>query len=87
MKALSLFANVGLAETYLNELGIDVIIANELDNERARFYSHLYPNCNMISGDITDPNVLYKVLNESKNADIDIIIATPLSRYEHCRAQ
>ena len=29
VKALSLFANVGIAETYLSELGIDVIVANE----------------------------------------------------------
>ena len=57
VKALSLFANVGIAETYLSELGIDVVIANELLEERCRFYKHLYPNVNMIHGDITDDNV------------------------------
>ena len=30
IKALSLFANVGVAETYFRELGIDVLLANEL---------------------------------------------------------
>ena len=30
MKALSLFANVGIAETYLGELGLDVVVANEI---------------------------------------------------------
>lgn len=77
MKALSLFANVGIAETYLSDIGIDVVIANELEEERARFYSHLYPACNMICGDITDPNIYDKIISESKKADIDLIMATP----------
>ena len=41
IKAVSLFANVGIAETYFDELGIDVVVANELVEERSRFYSHL----------------------------------------------
>lgn len=57
MKALSLFANVGVAETYLSEIGVDVVVANELEEDRARFYQHLYPKCNMICGDITDKEI------------------------------
>ena len=56
LKGLSMFSNVGLAETYLAELGIDIVVANELLEERAKFYKHLYPNTNMIVGDITDEN-------------------------------
>ena len=44
MKALSLFSNVGIAETYLEEVGVDVVVANELLEQRARFYKHLYPS-------------------------------------------
>ena len=43
IKAVSLFANVGIAETYFKDLGIDVVVANELVPERSRFYNHLYP--------------------------------------------
>ena len=53
MNALSLFANVGIAETYLQDIGIEVVVANELDEQRAKFYSHLYPQCDMVQGDIT----------------------------------
>ena len=53
VKALSLFANVGIAESYLDKENIDVVIANELEPKRAEFYSYLYPNTNMIVGDIT----------------------------------
>ena len=35
IKGLSMFSNVGIAETYLKEIGIDIIIANELDSNRA----------------------------------------------------
>ena len=41
VKAVSLFANVGIAETYLADVGIDVVVANELVEERAKFYKHL----------------------------------------------
>ena len=30
MKALSLFANIGVAEAYLDEIGVEVVLANEL---------------------------------------------------------
>ena len=29
IKGLSLFANVGIAETYLKDVGIDIVVANE----------------------------------------------------------
>ncbi|SHI17495.1 DNA cytosine methyltransferase [Sporanaerobacter acetigenes] len=77
MKALSLFANVGIAETYLEEIGIDVVIANELITERANFYRHLYPNCNMIDGDITDESIFNQIIENSQKEKIDLIIATP----------
>ena len=77
IKGLSMFANVGIAETYLHEVGIDICVANELIPERAAFYKHLYPSCNMIAGDITDSNVYEQVLTAAKNENVDFIIATP----------
>ena len=77
LKALSLFANVGLAETYLSDLGVDVLLANELLPERAKFYKHLYPNAEMICGDITDDKIRDEIVNKSKKLKIDFLIATP----------
>lgn len=77
MKALSLFANVGVAEAYLSSIGIDVVIANEIEEERARFYRHLYPNCNMICGDITDPSVYASIIFSSIAENVEMILATP----------
>ncbi len=77
MKAASLFSNVGIAETYFNELGIDVVVANELLPERAKFYQHLYPETKMITGDITDSGIYAEVVKEANKHNIDFLIATP----------
>ena len=77
LSGLSLFANVGVAETYLDELGIEIKVANELEPKRAKFYSHLYPKTNMIIGDITDEKIRKVIVLESKKNNVDFIIATP----------
>lgn len=77
MKWLSLFANVGIAETYLAECGIDIVVANELLPKRCRRYTQMYPHCTVICGDITDPYVYDQVLNHSLKCGIDFVLATP----------
>lgn len=77
MKGTSLFANVGVAEARLNEIGMEVLVANEIDEQRAKFYKQLYPKTEMIVGDITDQNIKSKIITESIEKRIDFIIATP----------
>ena len=77
LKGISLFANVGVAETYLEEIGINIVLANELNEKRARFYKHLYPNTEMIVGDITKNEIKQQLINKSKKYGIDFLIATP----------
>ncbi|WP_425446788.1 DNA cytosine methyltransferase [Dethiothermospora halolimnae] len=77
LSGLSLFSNVGVAEAYLEEIGVDIKIANEIDQKRGEFYKYLYPKTNVIIGDITDNSIRNEIVNESINQDIDFIIATP----------
>ena len=77
IKALSLFANVGVAESYLHDVGADVVIANELVEKRAKFYRHLYPEVNMISGDITDEEIYHKIINMALQEGVEFLLATP----------
>ena len=77
MKILSLFANIGVAEAYLSDIGADVVIANELIERRADLYSKIYPETRMICGDITSHDIYNRVLEESKRLGVDTIIATP----------
>lgn len=77
IKALSLFANVGIAETYLSEIGIDVVVANEVDSRRVKLYKHLYPSVEMIEGDITTPQIKQEIIKTAKQKGVNMIIATP----------
>ncbi len=77
LNGLSLFANVGVAETYLKDTGIDIKVANEIEPRRAEFYKHLYPDTNMIIGDVTDKEISHKIIEESKKCNVDFVIATP----------
>ena len=77
INGLSLFSNVGIAETFLKEVGVNIIVANELIQERADFYKHLYPNCNMIVGDIRKESIKNDILRKSKENKVEFVIATP----------
>lgn len=77
INGLSLFSNVGIAETYLEEVGVKIVVANEILEERARFYSHLYPDCEMVVGDITNELIYEDIINRCENKNIEFIIATP----------
>ena len=77
MNGLSLFANIGIAEAYLNELGFDIVVANELDPRRASIYQSIYPSANMICGDITDKKIYKSIIDASKKSKVEFILATP----------
>jgi len=77
MRAISLFANVGIAELFLKQVGVEVKIANEIDPIRSRFYSEIYPETKMIIGDFTDKKINEVLINLSKEEMIDTVIATP----------
>lgn len=77
LKGISLFANVGVAETYLSECGIDILLANEIDEKRAKFYKHLYNSTEIIVGDIRNESVKAEIIQKAKNYKIDFLIATP----------
>ena len=66
IKGVSLFSNVGIDETYFLKHNIEIVCANELIEKRAKFYNFLYPNVNMICGDITNINIFNKIVNEYK---------------------
>jgi DNA (cytosine-5)-methyltransferase 1 len=77
IKGVSLFANVGIAETYIKNHNIDIVVANELLEKRASFYKEHHPNCNMICGDISNKTIFSNILSKSKELKCDFLIATP----------
>jgi DNA (cytosine-5)-methyltransferase 1 len=75
MKGLSLFASAGIGEAYLSEIGMDIIVSNELIRRRSDLHQKLYPNCHSICGDITDPVIFEQVMDEAKG--IEFLLASP----------
>ena len=77
IRGLSLFANVGVAEALFSDIDIEILVANEIDEKRAKFYSELYPNTNMICGDLTEKEIQLKIIKEAKKQKVNFIMATP----------
>lgn len=78
MRIVSLFANIGVAEACLNQLeGANVVVANELLTRRAALYQRIYPESEMICGDITEEHVYQQILRACKEKRVDTVMATP----------
>ena len=77
MKAVSLFSCIGVAEYYLNDLGIEVVVASDIDKKRCEVHKALYPRTETVCGDIRDTKTKESILLAAKNHKIDIVISTP----------
>ncbi|HHE8775242.1 TPA: DNA cytosine methyltransferase, partial [Haemophilus influenzae] len=77
IKILSMFSSAGISETYFDDIGIDVCVANELVPERADYYKMLHPKTQMIQGDITDPKIYSAVIEKARLHKVNMIISTP----------
>ncbi len=73
---VSLFSSAGIAEQYLSEIGVDIVVANELIAERAELYRAQYPHSNMVCGDILNDEV-YKRIIDSSPKHLDFLLASP----------
>ena len=76
IKGASMFTSGGVGETYLKKAGIEIVIANELISQRAKFYSHIYPESKMIVGDINESEIRKKFIRNIPD-DVKFLLATP----------
>ncbi|WP_374718212.1 DNA cytosine methyltransferase [Neobacillus sp.] len=78
-KAICLFSSAGLGELGIKNNNIDIVISNELLEDRHRLYSVNYPNTKTFTGDIWDKKegiVNYYKSNFSDD-ELFLIYATP----------
>ena len=76
LKGVSLFASAGIGETYFKDIGIDIVVANELIERRANLYKAINPETEVVCGDITDKNIFNKIINLCPEK-IDFLLASP----------
>lgn len=77
LKAVSLFSCIGVAEYYLKSIGIDVLVASDIDKKRCDVHKFLYPETTMVCGDIRTDATKKAILDKVSKKKIDIVIATP----------
>lgn len=77
IKSISLFANDGIGEYYIQSVGIKNVIANELLGERCRWYKSIYPHCSVIPGSIENPKIFYKLVKLANKERIELLTGSP----------
>jgi DNA (cytosine-5)-methyltransferase 1 len=77
MNILSLFANVGIGETRLNEVQpkSQVVLSNEICPKRVEVYRYMHPKHRMMQGDIR--KLKSDIIAGSITGNVDVVIATP----------
>ena len=76
MIGTSLFSSIGIAETFLEDIGINISVANELIEERSKLYQTIYPKTKMINGNILNDNIFKSILEHSGDK-VDFLLASP----------
>ena len=77
MKGISLFSSAGIAETYFEESGIEIVGASELIPNRAKLHKFLYPKCEMVIGDIREEKNFSKIEDIARKNNCKFLLATP----------
>ncbi len=78
LKGLSLFAGAGIGETFLRDIGIDIVVSNELIKKRADLYKSCHKNCEVVCGDINNGKVFNEIISKcKKNGPIEFLLASP----------
>ena len=77
INGMSLFSSSGIGEYFLERSGVDIIVANELIPKRGELYRKIYPNREMVIGDIIEESVFDTVRDIAVRNKIDFLIASP----------
>lgn len=75
MRAISLFSGGGVGESRLQEVGVEVVVANELLESRENLFKALNPETPLLVGDITDESIKSEICKLGMG--VDLVIATP----------
>lgn len=76
LKGISLFSSAGIGETYFKDVGIDIVVANELLEKRANLYSSISPETKVVCGDITNEKIFNQIISFCPDK-VDFILASP----------
>lgn len=77
LNCLSLFSGAGIGESYFESIGIDVLVANELLDSRAKLYATTHLHTDVVCGDITQDSVKGRIVSAVGKRKIQMVLASP----------
>lgn len=77
LKAVDLFAGAGGLSLGLEQAGIDVVLANEIEKDFAETYKANHPNTPVLTCDIADVNFKEELAENNLSGQIDIVCGGP----------
>lgn len=77
IKGMSLFSSSGIGEFYLSRVGVDIVVANELVPRRGELYRRIYPDHEMVIGDIMQKDIFEKIRDIALKNQVEFMIASP----------
>lgn len=77
MKAVSMFTSAGIGETRLDEIGVSVLVACELLEERCKIFEQLNNAAEIVHGDISNNAVFEAFIKKAKAVKPELLLATP----------
>lgn len=77
IKYCSLFANVGIGETFLERNGFISAVASELVKNRTQWYKELHPDCSVVQGDFTEKSNFDKLVKLYKEKQCSMVFCSP----------
>ena len=79
MKAITLFSSAGIGDLAIKASGIDILVANELLEDRVSLHRRNFPGTQMIDGDIWSKKdeIIETTLELLDGEELDFLFATP----------
>lgn len=77
INAISLFSGAGIDEFYLKDVGVNVVLANEIVKNRAEAYRILHNGSDIICDDICKDETKDYIVDYALRKNVKLLIATP----------
>lgn len=73
----ALFSSIAIDTYRLNDLNVHYCVANEIDSFKVKWHQELYPDCQMVEGDVMDEAIFKEVVQAYKEQGCTMLLATP----------
>lgn len=77
MNGVSLFSSAGIGEYFLKDININIVLSNELIKRRSDLHKVIYPETEVLCGDIQSKDVKEHINQTIKEKNVKFLMATP----------